>query len=180
MKHPWKKLSSRIVYKNRWIKVREDKVIRPDGNRGIYGVVDTKRSILVWALEGKDVYMVRQYRYAVRRYFLEVCSGGNSGHEKETPLQLAKCEMEEELGLKAKKWTLLGTYYPSNALLDEIAYVYLARDLIRAESHLDDDEFLEVKKVPLSKLDKMIKNGQIKDAYTIIAYYKLKEYLKLK
>jgi ADP-ribose pyrophosphatase len=179
MKHPWKKLSSKIVYKNPWIKVREDKVIRPDGTKGIYGIVDTKRCVTVLPIEGDDIYLVKQYRYPVRKWFLEVCCGGNSGHEKDTNLQLAKGELREEIGVTAKKWKMLGKYYTDTGFMNELTYVYLAQDLKLVGNNLDAEEFLEVVKMPIKKFGKMVESGQIEDAFTIISYYKLKEYLKL-
>ncbi|MFA6307581.1 MAG: NUDIX hydrolase [Patescibacteria group bacterium] len=179
MKHPWKKISSKIVYKNPWIKVQEDKVIRPDGSKGIYGVIDTKRSVIVLAIEGKNIYLVKQYRYPVKKWFLEVCCGGNSRHEKDSILQLAKSELREEIGLTAKKWEMIGKYYPFNALINEIVYIYLAQDLESVGNCLDDDEFLEIKKMSIKKFGHMVESGKIEDAFSIIAYYKLKEYLKL-
>ncbi|MFA6467211.1 MAG: hypothetical protein WCV71_05140 [Patescibacteria group bacterium] len=59
IKHPWKKLSSKIVYQNHWIKVREDKVIRPDGSRGIYSVIDSKRGVMILPIVGDYIYLVK-------------------------------------------------------------------------------------------------------------------------
>lgn len=176
----WKKISSKTVYKNPWIEVKEDKVLRPDGKKGIYGVIDTLRSVIILAIEGDDIYLVRQYRYPAKKSFLELCMGSNHGHEKDTTLQLAKNELREELGLVAKKWKMIGKFYPCNALLNEISYVYVAEDFIaRYENNLDEDEFLDVVKMPFKKFAKLVESGKIDDAYTLLAYYKYKEYKKI-
>jgi 8-oxo-dGTP pyrophosphatase MutT (NUDIX family) len=179
IKHPWKKLSSKIVYQNHWIKVREDKVIRPDGSRGIYSVIDSKRGVMILPIVGDYIYLVKQYRYPVGRWFLEACAGGNSGHEHLSNLQLAKSELREELGFTAKKWTLLSTSYPSSGWMAKVEYIYLAQDLKSVGNCLDEDEFLEAKKISIKKFGQMVSSGKINDAYTMLAYYKLKEYLKL-
>src|SRR5918911_392385 len=93
--NPWGKISTRVVYDNPWIKVREDVVIRPDGEQGIYGVVHFKNvAVGVLAVEGEEVYLVGQYRYTLERYSWEIVEGGCP--EGEEPLEAAKRELEEE------------------------------------------------------------------------------------
>lgn len=178
-KHPWKKISSKMVYQNHWIKVCEDKVIRPDNSKGIYAFINKKRGVIILPIVGDYIYLVKQYRYPVRKWFLETCGGGNSGHENESFLQLAKSELREELGFKAKKWKLLSKYYSNNSLTDEVVSIFLAQDLTSVANCLDEDEFLEIKKMTIKKFGQMVENGQIEDVHTMLAYYKLKEYLKL-
>jgi hypothetical protein len=97
---PWRVLGSRPVYENPWISVREDEVVRPDGNPGIYGVVHYKNTAVgVLPVEDGHVYLVGQYRYPLERYSWEIPEGGCP--EDEDPLQAARRELKEETGLSA-------------------------------------------------------------------------------
>src|SRR5690349_16648205 len=106
--NPWRRLSTRPIYENPWIKVREDQVIRPDGNPGIYGVVEFQS----WAIgvvpltEDGDTFLIGQYRYTLDQYSWEIPEGG--GAKTETPLEAAQRELREEAGITASTWTYLG------------------------------------------------------------------------
>ena len=105
--NPWRVLGSRPVYENPWISVREDEVVRPDGNLGIYGVVHYKNTAVgVLPVEDGHVYLVGQYRYPLERYSWEIPEGGCP--EDEDPLQAARRELKEETGLEATRWEKLG------------------------------------------------------------------------
>src|ERR687890_1606450 len=113
-KNPWRKISSREVYENPWIRVREDEVLRPDGEPGIYGVVHFKNvAVGVLAVEGDELYLVGQYRYTLDRYSWEIPEGGCP--EGEEPLDAARRELEEETGLRARCWEKLGEAHLSNS-----------------------------------------------------------------
>src|SRR5690349_10904152 len=119
-RNPWKTLSSRITYENPWIRVREDSVIRPDGNPGIYGVVEVRPSIAVVAINERDeVVLVGQWRYTLDRYTWEVPRGGSS--EGETDMRaVAARELAEETGVCAGHWIALGTFDIGNGILTDI------------------------------------------------------------
>ena len=103
--NPWGKVSTRVVYDNPWINVREDEVVRPDGQPGIYGVVHFKNiAVGVLAVEDGEVYLVGQYRYTLERYSWEIVEGG-CGEGEET-LDAARRELEEETGLRASNWVI--------------------------------------------------------------------------
>src|SRR5437868_652855 len=105
---PWKCLSSRTVYTNDWIKVREDQVIRPDGKPGIYGVVETRIATGVLALTPDlQVYLVGQYRYPMDEYSWEIIEGGSDDGD-DGALLTAQRELQEEAGLVAEHWEPLG------------------------------------------------------------------------
>ena len=117
-KNPWTTVSTRSVYDNSRISVREDAVIRPDGERGIYGVVHFKNiAIGVLAVEDDFIYLVGQYRYPLERYSWEIPEGGCA--EGEDPLDAARRELEEETGLRARNWRKLGAAHLSNSVSDE-------------------------------------------------------------
>src|SRR5690348_15777215 len=111
MNNPFAITDTREVYKNRWIAVREDKVIRPDGQPGVFGVVHMVAGASVLPMtDSGTVWLVREYKYAIERPSLEVISGGVE--EDETPLECAKRELQEEVGLIAAHWDDLGRLDP--------------------------------------------------------------------
>ncbi len=105
-KNPWLSVSSKRVYDNPWITVREDRVVRPDGESGIYGVVHYKNiAVGILAIEEDHVYLVGQYRYPLKSYSWEIPEGGCP--EGEEPLRAAQRELREETGLEAARWQML-------------------------------------------------------------------------
>jgi 8-oxo-dGTP pyrophosphatase MutT (NUDIX family) len=166
--NPWKTLSTRITYQNPWISVREDQVIRPDGSPGIYGVVECKIATGVVALtETREVYLVGQYRYATREYSWEIIEG--AAHEGETPLDAVQRELVEEAGVLADTCVQLGDeVHLSNSHSSERAFLFMATGLTRTDASPDPTEVLEIRTVPLETCVKMVLEGEIKDAMSII------------
>jgi len=169
--NPWQTLSTRIVYDNPWIRVREDQVIRPDGNPGIYGVIHYKnRAIGVLAIDAEGYgHLVGQYRYVLNRYSWEIPEGGCT--EGEEPLRAAQRELVEETGLEAKEWKPLGESDLSNSTGDERAFWFLATDLIQGEAEPEGSELLKRKRVPLEEALRMVERQDITDAMSIIAIF---------
>lgn len=176
MKNPWKTLSTREIYRNAWIRLREDRVITPGGSPGIYGVVETKPAIGIVPLsEDLQTWLVGQFRYTLNVYSWEIPEGG--GLEGEPVEQGARRELEEETGLRANNWTGLGTCYTSNSFTDEVAYLFLARDLQEGDPAPDITEQLTIRKVPFQQAWDMVQSGEIKDAMSVIALLRTRMYL---
>lgn len=166
--NPWKTHSSAIVYRNDWITVREDQVTRPDGQPGIYGVVETRVACGVVALTpDNEIYLVGQYRYPTECYSWEIIEGG--AEKNEPPIDAIKRELQEEAGLSAAEWIQLGPMIQlSNCHSSEMAILFLARGLSDTTAAPEGTELLQVKRVPLSEAVKMCEDGRITDAMSII------------
>jgi 8-oxo-dGTP pyrophosphatase MutT (NUDIX family) len=167
-RNPWKRLDSRTVYTNPWMTVREDRVIRPDGKEGIYGVVQTRIATGVVAITPQlEVVLVGQYRYPTDVYSWEIVQGGTD--EGEEPLTACKRELQEEAGLIAVSWSPLGgEVHLSNCISSEIGFIYLAEGLTHTEAAPDGTEVLRLMSVPLREAVRMATNGEIVDAVSII------------
>ncbi len=176
-KNPWKTLNSREIYKNAWIRLREDKVITPAGTDGIYSVVETKPAIGIVPLTvDLETYLVGQYRYSLKTFSWEIPEGG--GLDGETTLDGAKRELHEETGLRAHSWTFLGEMFTSNCFTDEIGYIYLAEGLEQQKAQPDDTEVLEIKKLPFIDAWAMVLSGEIMDSLAVIGLMRVFHYLQ--
>lgn len=166
---PWTTMSSREVYANPWIRVREDEVLRPDGSPGIYGVVTTSLAVGVVALtEDDEVVLVGQWRYTLGAYSWEIVEGG--ADPGEDGLTAIRRELVEEAGYEAEHWERLGHDIAiSNSVTDELARVWLAWGLHPVPDDPDPTEELEVRLVPFDDAVAMVAAGEITDAITSIA-----------
>lgn len=175
---PWRTLSSKRVYDNPWIRVREDRVINPSGNPGIYGTVHFKNvAIGVIPIEAnEDTYLVGQFRYPLNAYSWEIPEGG--GELSVPPLITAKRELKEETGLVARVYKRILTMHLSNSATDEKAIIYLAFGLVQKEASPEDDERLKVKRLPLQKAYEMAVSGKITDAMAVAGLIRAVGWLK--
>jgi hypothetical protein len=127
--NPWKIIDQETIYDNPWINVTEYRVINPSGGKGIYGKVHYKNTAIgiVPLDEEFRIWLVGQYRFPLNQYSWEIPEGG--GAAGEDPLIAAQRELREETGLVAREWTRLFGMHLSNSVSDELAIIYLARDL---------------------------------------------------
>jgi 8-oxo-dGTP pyrophosphatase MutT (NUDIX family) len=175
-KNPWRTLSSSVVYDNDWIRVREDRVVRPDGESGIYGVVHFKnKAIGILAVEDDFIYLVGQYRYPLEAYSWEIPEGGCA--EGEDPLAAARRELEEETGLRARHWSKLGEAHLSNSVSDEHAVWYLATGLTVGEHRPEGTEQLQIRRVRFAEALRMAFAGEITDSLSLLAimHYRIEQ-----
>jgi 8-oxo-dGTP pyrophosphatase MutT (NUDIX family) len=170
---PWKTKSSRTVYQNNWISVREDEVIRPDGNPGIYGVVLIRPSVGVLAVNDRDeAVLVGQWRYSVNRYSWELPRGGSHPGEPDM-LDVARRELVEETGVIAARWEFLGTVDNGNGVAEDVQSLYLATGLTHTETSPDPEEDITVEWKPFDEVLEMALNGGITEVCSLAAIFKV-------
>lgn len=164
-------LSSRTVYRNRWMRVREDSYVRPDGSVGTYGVVDKGDFCIVIAEQDGRLWLVEQFRYPITRRSWEFPMGtwpqGRSG----SPLELAQLELAEETGVTAARWSSLGRFQQAPGYSSQGFHVFHATDLTRGAHRREASEADMVDAtVTEAEFRAMILDGRIVDASTIAAY----------
>lgn len=169
------RLSGETVYSGEILTVQKDIVALPNGANVCREIVRHNGACCVVAIDDqKNVFLVRQFRYALNNEVLEL-PAGKLDVIGESPLDAAKRELFEETGVKANDWVDLGTIYPSPGYCDEVIYLYVATDLTQEDSlHLDEGEFLKVEKYSLDEIFEKILYGKIRDSKTICAILKLK------
>ena len=174
MDNPWKILSERPVYDNKWIGVTEFDVINPSGGKGIYGVVHFK-SLAIGVVpldEELNTWLVGQYRFPLKQYSWEIPEGG--GDPAVPPVASAQRELLEETGLVAKEWTPIMEMHLSNSVSDEKAILFLARQLEQREPEPEETEQLVVRKLPFEEAYRMVMSGEITDSMSVAAILKVK------
>lgn len=165
---PWRTITSRPVYSNPWMRVREDVAQMPDGRTTIYGVVECKPAVGVLPfLDERTVVLVGQYRYVARGFYWEMPTGGMKAGESEDAA--AQRELAEEAGYEAARLVKLCTIYTSKSVLDEVAHLYAAEGLRPAARGGDETEFIEVRAFPLDEVLRMVERSEIVDAMTVVA-----------
>ena len=174
-----KKLDREEIYNGVVLHVVRDKVSLPNGRVTYREMCLHMGAVAVVPLTADgNVIMVRQFRYAHDRVFLEI-PAGKLDKKDESPIEAAKRELREETGAVAAKYTDLGALDTTPALINEQIYLYLAEDIEIGERHPDPDEFIEVETIPLTKLIDMVMNGEIRDAKTQIALLKVARLKKM-
>ena len=174
----WQMLSSRKVYENDWMEVREDHVINPGGGENHYGHVHFKnRAVAIIALDEDDnTWLVGQQRYTLGEYSWELPMGG--APLAEAPLEAARRELAEETGLSARHWHELMHLHTSNSITDEVGYAYVATGLSQGEPLPEETEDLEVRKLPFEEAVQMALDGEISDAISVAALLRLDAFKK--
>lgn len=166
MKLEEKKISSKEIFDGKVINVTVDAVELPNGAEGIREIVHHRGAVCVLPLtDDGDVICVRQFRYAHGEVLLEIPAGKLEEGEHDHRAAALR-ELSEETGAECSELIYLGKLYPSPAIFTEVIHMYLARGLTFGETHPDDDEFLEIERIPLEKLKDMVMRGEIYDAKT--------------
>ena len=165
---PWKTLSTKPIYRNQWLSLREDVVELPDGRTTLYGVVTCGHCVGVLPfVDPETVLLIRQYRYVARRTTWEMPTGGV--HPRESIEAAAQRELAEEIGYRAGRLTHVSTYHTSKSVVDETAHLFVGEELERMDLPADETEFIEVRPFPFADVLRMVEAGDILDSMTIIA-----------
>jgi ADP-ribose pyrophosphatase len=163
-------LASREIYRNPWMRLREDDILRSNGHRGIYGVVEKDDSAIIIPIEGDRIWLVEQYRYTIHERALELPQGGWE-MKVEDPEGLARGELREETGLEAAHMTYLGATWIAYGFTRQKQHVYLATGLTEAEKEPDPEEHdLEIHCMPVAEFEEMMRRGQLRDGCTLAAW----------
>lgn len=169
--------SQEYRFKGKIINLRQDVAILPDGSEAGREVVEHNGGVCVLPLtENNEIIFVKQFRYPYMEELLEIPAGKRDGKDEE-PLSCGKRELKEETGAESDNFVFLGELYPSPGYVNEVIYMYYADNLTYGECDPDDDEFLDLVKIPFDKAVEMVVSGEIKDAKTQSAILKV-AYLK--
>lgn len=175
--NPYKLTGTREIYTNPWISVREDQVIRPGGAPGIFGVVEMRDGAMAIALNfQKEIYLVHEYRYAVARRSFEAAGGVID--EGENPLETAKRELKEELGLISDTWINLGMVDPFTTVIKSENHMFLALNVKEVPASVEEGEVITTVKVPFDEALEMVIQSKITHSATCVAILKADRYLK--
>ena len=167
-----KTLNSEVVFTGKVFGVRRDEVLEPTGVRAVREVVTHSGSVVVLpVLANGQIVLVKQYRYATRQFLWELVAGRMEAGE--SPKTGAARELLEETGYRAKRLKVFLDFFPTPGFLEERMYVLLADGLTAGEAQPEEDEKIEVKAFPVAEVERMVKNGTVRDAKTVagILYY---------
>jgi 8-oxo-dGTP pyrophosphatase MutT (NUDIX family) len=164
-------VSSRVVYENPWLTLREDQVERADGSRGIYSVLDKPDFALVVPMADDGFHLVEQYRYPIGRRSWEFPAGNFPAGVTGTPEELAAAELAEETGLTAGLLERLGYVHSSNSTTSEGCHVFLATELVAGEPRREvTEQDMRQAWFPRAEVERMLRAGVITDGPTMAAY----------
>ncbi len=177
MRHFEKTLDSALVYDGKIIKVLRDEALLENGAAAVREVVRHKGAVAVLAVdEGGSAYFVRQFRYPIGQELLEAPAGKLEAGEN--PLDCAKRELLEECGVAAKGWTELGPIYTSPGFCDEAIWLFLARGISQKAPSPDEDEFLDIVKMPYAEALQKAQTGFFRDGKTQLLVLRCAEMLQ--
>ncbi len=166
-----KTVRSREVYRNRWMRVREDDILRQDGSQGIYGVVEKPTAAMIIPVEHGRVHLVQQYRYVTGERYWEFPQGTHETMPDPTSEEVARGELREETGLVAARLELLAQVHIAYGFLAQPMNVFVATGLTQLDPQLEKEEQdLVHSSFTWEEFRRMVGSGQIADAQTLAGY----------
>ncbi|HJT87225.1 MAG TPA: NUDIX hydrolase [Bryobacteraceae bacterium] len=163
-------VSTREVYRNRWMRLREDQILRSNGQHGIYGVVDKDPAAIILPIDNGRIWLVEQFRYTIQQRAIELPQGGWET-EIDNPEELARGELKEELGLEAAEMIYLGRLWIAYGYARQEQHVFLATGLTPSAKTPDAEEHdLIARCVSIEDFEEMMRAGQIRDGCTLAAW----------
>ena len=169
---PWTILSTTQKYKNEFIEVNEDAVIQPDGKEGKYATVEMKAGCCSLPVDDEgNVYLIKQFRYALGEESIETICGAI---EDEKPIDAAKREVKEELGIEADDWQALGTAETDTSIVHCPAHFFVAKKLKFSKPEREGSEVMKTVKMSLDEAVEKVLSGEIKHALSCVLILKAK------
>jgi len=177
---PWQIHERVVKYKNRFgLTVYEDKVTGPDGSPGIFGFVEMGKGSNILAIDKENnVYLGTDFQYPIGRESLEIASGGTE--DGESPLDTAKRELKEELGITGGEWIYMGIFSPMTGRIKSEQHMYVVRNIEVGESDQDSTENIKLIKMSLEEAVKKVMTNEIHDGLTSTLIMKAHYYLQNK
>ena len=162
-----KTIQTKTIHKGTFITLNSDKVLLPNGDTSTREWIKHPGAVCcIPILPDGKIGLIKQYRYAVKEQMIEIPAGKLD--QNEIPENCALRELEEEIGYRANKLTLLANIYPAVGFADEKMWLYLAENLVKTKQSLDADEFLSLFPTKLNEAVEMVWSGKITDVKTII------------
>jgi len=152
------------------MRLREDEILRSNGQRGIYGVVEKHESAIIMPIDNGRIWLVEQFRYTIQKRAIELPQGSWE-MAVENPEDLARGELREETGLHAAHMTLIGQLWIAYGFTRQREYVYLATGLTQSAREPDEEEHdIQVRSFPIDDFERMMLDGTIQDGCTLAAW----------
>lgn len=171
MSSPYRTLSSRIAYANRWTRLREDRFRRSDGSEGLYGVVERTDFALIVPVQDGSVTLVEQYRYPVGLRMWEFPMGMWEDRPEADPATVAAGELREETGLVAGTMQYAGVIFQGPGYCTQRGHVFLATDLTQLATQREaTEQDMICRSFSLAAFETMIREGTVQEAMTLSAY----------
>ncbi len=163
----YERRARRVVYENQWLRFEAHDIVHPTGAPGVHGVVVTPPASAAVLIDGADVLLARQPRFAVDADVLEVIKGGRAPDED--ALECAIRESREEAGVVAERWDVLGSTYEIPSIVQHPVALFLGRDLSPAPLAPEENELIQIVRMPFDDALAACADGRIDDAVTAIA-----------
>jgi len=153
-------------FKGKSLTLREDLVLLPSGIEFQREIIEHSSSVVILPVdEFNNIFLVEQYRHAIKEYTLEAPAGGIN--QNESPLDAAHRELEEETGYHANSLKSIGTFWSSPGYCNERLHAFIGQSLTPIQSCQEIDETITLKKIPIEKISTMVSKNEIKDSKTI-------------
>lgn len=173
----WTILKTEKIFENDFLTLSEDKVIRPDGEPGKYATIRFVRGSSILPIDDEgNIYITDQFRYALGRKDIEVASGAIENDEQ--PIETAKREVFEELGIEAEEWIEMSVVESNTSITDSRAYLFLARGLTFHRPDQEGSEDIDIIKMPLEEAVQKVMSGEITHDQTVALVLKAHIHLR--
>lgn len=177
MKKPYQTLSSRIAWSSPWYRIRQDEIITPDGQPGVYNVVEKAAAVwIVPVLADGRLVLIKNYRYTVDDWCLEIPAG--SVKPNQTLAEAASAELREEIGGTAQNLTYINQFYTANGICNEVGHIFLATGVTLGKTNHEATEVIELHITSIAQALHLARTLQMSDAPSALALLICEELLK--